>query len=140
MNIFLIALVVSIVVFIIILTNNNKTTTQQQLNQSEHKREFNNQELALRLTEEIKKEYNKETSDLMLNGKVYLGMNERQFDQVLLLMFYQGKSSDKNPYPHRKETILKTKTKIIRSKSRRKLSGFTEYHFDNDKLSKIHTN
>jgi len=66
-------------------------------------------------------------------------MTETQFDELLELQFYKGQNYSKNAFPNRQETILKTKTKVLRKKNRHKFRGDQEFQFDDGVLVKIKT-
>jgi len=82
---------------------------------------------------------------LYLEG-VFLDMSEEQFDDCMKYKVIIGeeriydhlKNGITKPYTIRKEDILKTKTKVVRSNSRKsKNPNRVDYIFENDKLIQI---
>lgn len=114
--------------------------SKEQKERAKHREEEQtNPSYQKKFEEIIKNKYTKEIANKVLTNQMEIGMTEIMFDEMNEYQYYMGKHSLKNEYLHRKHEVMKTKTKTIRRRGRRRYSGETEYIFNDGVLVKIIT-
>ena len=95
----------------------------------------------------LEDKYGKELGVKLCTEGVFLDMSEEQFNDLIRYQIITGKISGlyrgegeerANPFFIRRENILKTKTKVVRSNSKKlKNPNRVDYIFENDKLVQV---
>jgi hypothetical protein len=93
--------------------------------------------LAFDLLEKFQEQYTDVQIEQIKSGEFTLGITEGQFNDTLEYQYAVGKYDVKNKYSHRRETILKTKTKVIRKPARGDYYQNMQFQFDDGLLVKI---
>ena len=93
--------------------------------------------LAFDLLEKFQEQYTDAQIEQIKSGEFTLGITEGQFNDTLEYQYAIGKYDVKNKYSHRRETILKTKTKVIRKPARGDYYQNMQFQFDDGLLVKI---
>ena len=93
--------------------------------------------LAFDLLEKFQEKYSDTQIQQIKSGEFTLGISEELFNDIIEYQYAVGKYNVKNKYSHRRETILKTKTKVIRKPARGDYYQNMQFQFDDGLLVKI---
>ena len=93
--------------------------------------------LAFDLLEKFQEKYSDTQIQQIKSGEFTLGITEELFNDIIEYQYAVGKYDDRNKYSHRRETILKTKTKVIRKPARGDYYQNMQFQFDDGLLVKI---
>lgn len=94
----------------------------------------------------LEDKYGDEVGKKIYLEDLFYDMSEEQFDDHIKYQIivgkiqglYRGEDNERvNPFYIRKEDSLKTKTKVVRTNTRKRVSYKEEYIFENDKLVQI---
>lgn len=131
--------VFAIAIIIIPLLFKPRDSKEQKENARISQEERTNPRYRIEFEDKIRNKYTEEIANNILTNQMEIGMTETMFDEMNEYQYYLGNYSLKNEYKYRKHEVMKTKTKTIRRRSRRRFSGETEYVFNDGILVKITT-
>jgi len=93
--------------------------------------------LAFNLLEKFQEKYSEGQIQQIKSGEFLLGITEEMFNDIIDYQYAIGNYDDRNKYSQRRETMLKTKAKVIRKPARGDFDQNMQFQFDDGLLVKI---